>query len=43
VCERVRYSAERVTAASLAAAVRSGSSLLAMLESAPPGAAAETL
>jgi hypothetical protein len=42
VCERVRYSAERVTAASLAAAVRSGSSLFAMLESAPPGAAAET-
>lgn len=42
VCERVRFSAERVTAASLTAAVRSGSLLLAMLESAPPGAAAET-
>jgi hypothetical protein len=40
VCERVRFSAERVTAASLTAAVRSGSLLLEMLESAPtPGAA----
>jgi len=42
VCERVRFSAERVTTASLAAAVRSGGLLLATLESAPLGAAPET-
>jgi hypothetical protein len=42
VCERVRFSAERVTVASLAAAVRSGRSLLAMLESAPLDAAPGT-
>ena len=42
VCERVRFSAERVSGASLAAAVRSGSLLLATLESAPLGAAPGT-
>jgi hypothetical protein len=42
VCERVRFSAERVSSASLTAAVRSGGLLLAMLESAPLGAPAET-
>lgn len=36
VCERVRFSAERVSAASRAAALQSGRLLLASLESAPP-------
>jgi hypothetical protein len=36
VCERVRFSAERVSAASRAAALQSGRLLLATLEGAPP-------
>jgi hypothetical protein len=36
VCERVRFSAERVSAASRAAALQSGRLLLASLEGAPP-------
>ncbi len=40
VCERVRFSAERVTDTSLAAAVRAGRELLLMLENTPPVARA---
>jgi Domain of unknown function (DUF4129) len=40
VCERVRFSAEPVSARSLAAALSSGRALLAALDAAPPAAAA---
>jgi hypothetical protein len=43
VCERVRFSGESVSAASLAAALRSGRALLTALDAAPPPAAAAEL